>query len=212
MKRTGSILLLVLLATGVANARPRTGAAGSTQAAAAVAKPATAGAGAAQDATPVVNPVSSTVKGLMPRFSKNMIGAAEAMPAEKYGFKPTPEMNTYGHLVIHIAQANNFLCAKISGAAAPEVGVTDSDPKDKLVAALKASFDFCGTALANVDDSKLGEPMTLFGNRPSSRAGALIVLSDEWFDHYGTQAVYLRLSGILPPSAQPAAAPAPAKP
>jgi hypothetical protein len=206
MKRTGSILLLAVLTTGVANARPRTADGGSTQAAAAVAKPATAAASGAQDAGPVVNPVSSTVKGLMPRFSKNMIGAAEAMPAEKYGFKPTPEMNTYGHLVIHIAQANNFLCAKISGAAPPEVGVSDSDPKDKLVTALKASFDFCSTALANVDDSKLSDPMTLFGNRPSSRAGALIVLSDEWFDHYGTQAVYLRLSGILPPSAQPPAA------
>ncbi len=169
-------------------------------------------ASARQDAAPVTNPVSSAVKAQMPRFAKNMIAAAEAMPAEKYAFKPTPDMNTYGHLVIHIAQANNFLCAKISGAAAPEISVTDSDPKDKLVAVLKASFDFCATALANVDDSKLGDPNTLFGNRPSSRAGALIVLSDEWFDHYGTQAVYLRLNGILPPSAQPPATPPPSKP
>jgi hypothetical protein len=58
--------------------------------------------------------------------------------------------------------------------------------------------------MANVDDSKLGDPMTLFGNRPSSRAGAIIALSDGWFDHYSTQAIYLRLNGILPPSAQPA--------
>jgi uncharacterized damage-inducible protein DinB len=215
MKRAGSMLLLTLLAAGVANARPQTGvanartragAAGATQAAVAGAKQGTAAASTPQDAAPVANPVSSTVKSQMPRFAKNMIAAAEAMPTEKYAFKPTPEMNTYGHLVMHILQTNNFLCAKISGAAAPEASVTDSDPKDKLVAGLKASFDFCATALANVDDSKLGEPMTLFGNRPSSRAGALIVLSDEWFDHYGTQAVYLRLSGILPPTAQPPAA------
>jgi len=171
-----------------------------------------AAASAQQDSAPVANPVSATVKSQMPRFAKNMIAAAEAMPAEKYGFKPTPEMNTYGHLVIHIAQANNFLCAKISGAAAPETTVTDSDPKDKLVAGLKASFDFCATALADVDDSKLGAPTTLFGNRPASRAGALIALSDEWFDHYGTQAVYLRLNGILPPTAQPPAAAQPPKP
>jgi hypothetical protein len=215
MKRAGSMLLLALLATAVANARPETGAAGArpgaggagaAQAAASGAKQGAAAASATPDTAPVANPVSSTVKTQMPRFAKNMVAAAEAMPAEKYAFKPTPEMNTYGHLIMHILQTNNFLCAKISGAAAPEVGVTDSDPKDKLVTALKASFDFCATALANVDDSKLGEPMTLFGNRPSSRAGALIVLSDEWFDHYGTQAVYLRLSGILPPTAQPPAA------
>jgi uncharacterized damage-inducible protein DinB len=162
-----------------------------------------AAATAAQDSAPVTNPVSSTVKTQMPRFAKNMVAAADAMPADKYGFKPTAEMNSYGHLVMHIAQTNYFLCSKISGATAPEANVADTDPKDKLVAALKASFDFCATALANVDDSKLGEPTTLFGNRPSSRAGALIVLSDEWYDHYGTQAVYLRLSGILPPTAQP---------
>jgi hypothetical protein len=142
----------------------------------------------------------------MPRFAKNMVGAAEAMPAEKYGFKPSPEMNTYGHLVLHILQTNNLLCAKASGAQAPEVALAETDAKGKLVAGLKASFDFCSTALANVDDSKLGDPLTLFGNRPSSRAGALIALSDGWYDHYSTQAVYLRLNGILPPSAQPPAA------
>jgi hypothetical protein len=154
----------------------------------------------------VTNPVSATVKAQLPRFAKNMVEAAAAMPAEKYSFKPSPEMNSFGHLVMHITQSNNFLCAKVSGAAAPDVTLADTDPKDKLVAGLKASFDFCSTALASVDDSKLGDPLTLFGNRPSSRAGALIGLSDGWFDHYGVQAMYLRLNGILPPSAQPAAA------
>jgi DinB superfamily len=157
----------------------------------------------------VTNPVSATVKAQLPRFAKNMVDAATAMPAEKYSFKPSPEMNSFGHLVLHIAQSNNFLCAKVSGAAAPDVTLADTDAKDKLVAGLKASFDFCSTALATVDDSKLGDPLTVFGNRPSSRAGALIGLSDGWFDHYGVQAMYLRLNGILPPTAQPPAAQAP---
>jgi hypothetical protein len=163
---------------------------------------------AAQDASPaaaapVANPVTTTVKGQLTRYEKNMVAAADAMPAEKYGFKPTPEMNTFGHVVMHIAQSNNFLCSKISGVAAPDVKLADTDGKDKLVAALKASFEFCTTALAGVDDSKLGDSLTLFGNRQTSRAGALITLSDDWYDHYGAQAVYLRLNGILPPTAQP---------
>jgi hypothetical protein len=151
----------------------------------------------------VANPVSTAVKNQLPRFSKNMVAAAEAMPADKYGFKPTPEMNSFAHLVMHIAQSNNGLCSKISGMAAPDAKMTDTDPKDKLVAALKASFDYCATALEKVDDSKLGEQMMLFGNHPFSRAGVLIILSDDWHDHYGTQAIYLRLNGILPPTAQP---------
>jgi uncharacterized damage-inducible protein DinB len=163
---------------------------------------------AAQDASPaaagpVANPVTTTVKGQLTRYEKNMVAAADAMPTEKYNFKPTPEMNSFGHVVMHIAQSNNFLCSKISGVAAPEVKLAETDGKDKLVAALKASFEFCTTALAGVDDSKLGDPLTLFGNRQTSRAGALITLSDDWYDHYGAQAVYLRLNGILPPTAQP---------
>jgi hypothetical protein len=66
----------------------------------------------------VANPVSTAVKNQLPRFSKNMVAAAEAMPADKYGFKPTPEVNSFAHLVMHIAQSNNGLCSKISGMAA----------------------------------------------------------------------------------------------
>src|SRR6266481_8399097 len=144
---------------------------------------------AQESSAPVANPVSTTVKNQLTRFSKNMVAAAESMPADKYGFKPTPEMNSFAHLVMHIAQSNFLLCSKISGTAAPDSKLADSDGKDKLVAGVKASFEFCSTALANVDDSKLGDPMVLFGNRPASRAAALIALSDGWNDHYGTQAI-----------------------
>jgi hypothetical protein len=154
--------------------------------------------------TPVANPVSSFVKQQLARYNKNMVAAAEAMPAEKYSFKPTLEMNTFAHLTMHIAEGNNLLCSQISGTPAPTSDkLAEGDPKDKLVAGLKTSFDFCATALANVDDSKLSEPMVLFGRVPSSRAGALMALSMGFADHYGQEAIYLRLSGILPPTAQP---------
>ena len=162
---------------------------------------ATHGFCAAPQDGPVANPVTSTVKMQLERFSKIMVQAAESMPAEKYSFKPTPEMNSFGHLTMHIAQSNNSLCSKLSGAAMPEGKLADSDSKEKLVAALKSSFELCSAALANADDSKLGDQL-LLGNRTSSRAGVLITLSDDWYDHYGTQAVYLRLNGILPPTAQ----------
>jgi uncharacterized damage-inducible protein DinB len=165
----------------------------------------------AQDASPVPNPVSSTVRTQLTRFGKNMVAAAELMPAEKFSFKPTAEMNSFGHLVLHSAQSNNLLCARISGTEAPESKVTETDGKEKLVAALRASFDFCETALAHVDDSRLWMPTTIFGNRASSRGAALVILSDGWNDHYGAQAIYLRLNGILPPTAQQQPA-QPAKP
>jgi DinB superfamily len=138
----------------------------------------------------------------LPRFQKNMVGAAELMPPDKYSFKATPESTSFAHMVVHSLQSNNHLCAMISGGTAPDVKLADTDPKDKLVAGLKDSFEYCTTTLANVDDSKLSDPMTA-GPFQTSRAGALILLSDEWFDHYAALATGLRLNGILPPSAQP---------
>ena len=72
----------------------------------------------------------------------------------------------------------------------------------KLVADLKASFDYCSTALSKIDDSKLAQPVTLFGGRKGNKAAALIGLSNNWADHYIAAAMYLRLNGLLPPSAQ----------
>ena len=175
------------------------------QAAPTATAPPAAGMAAAQpDMSPVTNPVSTFVKAGVARYGKNMVAAAEAMPAEKYGFKPSPEMNSYGHLMMHIAQTNNTFCSKISGQAAPDAKIAETDTKDKLVAAIKDSFAFCTTALEKVDDSKLGEQFVLFGTRPISRGGALVALGGSWTDHYATQAIYLRLNGILPPTAQPA--------
>ncbi len=190
MKTLGSLFVAVAILIAA-------GATGAQQAAAPAAS-------APPDMSPVANPVSGFVKAGVARYEKNMVAAAEAMPAEKYGFKPSPEMNSFGHLVMHIAQSNNTFCAKISGQTAPDVKIAETDPKDKLVAAVKDSFAFCTAALARVDDSKLGEQFVLFGNRPISRGGALVALGGSWTDHYATQAIYLRLNGILPPTAQPA--------
>jgi hypothetical protein len=189
------VAVTMLVGAGVAYAQ-QTAPAASTQ-------PAGGMTAAQPDMTPVVNPVSTFVKAGVARYQKNMVAAAEAMPAEKYSFKPSPEMNSYGHLMMHIAQSNNAFCSKISGQAAPDAKLAETDPKDKLVAAMKDSFAFCTTALASVDDSKLGEQFMFFGNRPISRGGALVALGGSWTDHYATQAIYLRLNGILPPTAQP---------
>ena len=150
------------------------------------------------------NPVSSVVKEILPRQQKNLVAAVGEMPADKFGFHPTALQMTFGHLVLHIIESNNYLCAKISDV--PELkpaGLKDTDEKDKLVAALKASFDFCTTALGKVDDSKLADEVELFGGRKGPRAFALIALTNDWADHYSSVAMYLRLNGLLPPTAQP---------
>jgi hypothetical protein len=109
---------------------------------------------------------------------------------------------SFAHLVGHIAQSNDFLCAKISGSAVAPQQLSDAAPKEKLVDALKASFDFCSTALSQMNDAKLADEVTLFGGHKATKAAAVIALTSDWADHYSAAAMYLRLNGLLPPTAK----------
>jgi hypothetical protein len=162
-------------------------------------------AAAQQTATPVEkNPVSNALRATVERQSKNIIAAAEEMPADKYPYRPTPAQMSFADLVEHVTASNNFLCAKIGGMPASGEEKPSADAsKEKLISGLKASFDFCTTALAKVDDSNLGEQLTVFGGRKVSRGGAMIMLASGYADHYGMAAMYLRLNGLLPPTAKP---------
>jgi len=166
--------------------------------------PAQTPAASAPAAAPAKDPVSTSLRMLLPRSQNNTLGAIEAMPADKFNYKPTADQMTFGHLVAHIAGSNNFLCAKAADIPAPKVEeVKDTDPKDKLLAAAKASFEFCSEALSKMDDSKLGDNVELFGGRQFPRAMAALGLASGWADHYAAAAMYLRLNGLLPPTAQP---------
>jgi uncharacterized damage-inducible protein DinB len=148
------------------------------------------------------NPVSDSVRGMVAQKAKNFTAAAEEMPADKYTYKPTAQQMSFGKLVTHMIQSNNFLCSKLTSQAASAQKASETDPKDKLVSELKNSFDYCETALKGVQDSQLSEPVTLWGGWKANKATALIALSNDWADHYSQAAMYLRLNGMLPPTAK----------
>jgi uncharacterized damage-inducible protein DinB len=152
---------------------------------------------------PMKNPVSTALRDILTGRQKNTVAAVEAMPADKFNYKPTADQMTFGHLVVHMAETNYLLCSKAAAVPAPkDEEVKDTDSKDKLVAALKASFDFCSDALAKMDDSKVAETTEIFPGRQGSRAWASLILAGTWADHYAETAMYLRLNGMLPPTAK----------
>jgi len=158
---------------------------------------------------PSANPVSDAAQARLARESKNLVAAAELLPADKYGYQPTPAQMTFGALIAHIAQTNVALCSAASATPAP-MGpaemkkIAGTDGKDSLVAAMKKSFDYCTEAFAKLQDSGLAEEASVFGQRSGmSRAAALITMVVDWADHYSTAASYLRLNGVLPPRAPP---------
>jgi len=155
------------------------------------------------------SPVSDALRTSLASASKNLVGAAELMPADKYAFHPTAAQMTFGQLMVHVAQTNFALCSGVSSTPSPVAmadlqKMTASDTKEALVRLVRQSFDYCREALATVDDSRLSDQMTVFGrDSGQSRGGTIVALAADWADHYSTAATYLRLNDILPPSAQP---------
>lgn len=150
------------------------------------------------------NPVTNGFRQIAQRQTKNIVEAAEEMPAEKYGYKPTPAQMSFGEVVAHLVKdGNDYLCGAASGQKAPDRGnVTGTDPKEKLVARLKDSFQFCESALAPMQDAQLGDSTEFFGGHKATRGVALLITVADWADHYSQMAIYLRLNGLLPPTAK----------
>ncbi|MEO5904623.1 MAG: DinB family protein [Gemmatimonadaceae bacterium] len=148
-------------------------------------------------------PVATAFRDFASSEAKNLIAAAKDIPADKYGYKPTPAQMSVGDIVQHLNQGNDFLCGTIAGAKAPtRAKLTGKSSKKELVEMLEETFEFCTKSLASVDDSKLTEELPMFGGRKMSRAAVMTLTVGDWADHYSQLAIYMRLNGMLPPSAK----------
>jgi hypothetical protein len=138
----------------------------------------------------------------------NLLKMAEKMPAEYYAFKPSPEIETFGQRVAHIAGANFRICEGIKGSqSAPRRPSVES--KAELVAALKESSAACDSVFDSLTDaaalekisSRLGGPFPPDPMR--TKLSTLYNMIRHSNEMYGYMCVYLRLKGIVPPSSAP---------
>ncbi|MEO6922834.1 MAG: DinB family protein [Bryocella sp.] len=163
---------------------------------------AVAAATLAQAQVETKDPVVWAAKDVYARQAKFIVAAAEAMPADKYNFKPTEGQWSFGKIVSHVAMANSHVCAMLNDTKPPaNLTISETSSKAELVSVLKASFGFCDAAMNGLTDDKLGATITFFGGRRVPRARALIEEAADTSDHYSQMAMYLRLNGITPPSA-----------
>ena len=155
----------------------------------------------AQPPAKASNPVADATRAWVQQEGRDLIAAAEEMPADKYMFQPTPAQMTFAHLMTHVVESNRYMCSSIAGEDLPKSSdVKDTDGKDAIVADVKASFAYCNKVLATVDDSRLADPIPLFKR---TRANLMMFVASDHADHYATAAIYLRLNGLIPPTAQP---------
>jgi DinB family protein len=139
----------------------------------------------------------------------NLLKMAEKMPAENYSFKPTPEIESFGQRLAHIAGANLFVCQGVVGRQATPRPGSAATSKAELIALLKQASTACDSAFDSLSDaaamekigSRLGGPFPPEPTRTKlATMNNLVRHSNEM---YGYMCVYLRLKGIVPPSSAP---------
>lgn len=167
---------------------------------------------AAAPQQPTANRITLSFRGFG-YYGNWLLAAFDSIPASKYGYKPTPAQQTVGYIAQHLENANYQLCA-LFGGVKPTMTAKDSLadtikamwPKDTLVARLKTSLLFCKDAMARVDDANLADELTAGppgSGRTVVRARYLLLFVTDLAEHYSQIASYLRLLGIVPPSALP---------
>jgi uncharacterized damage-inducible protein DinB len=149
------------------------------------------------------NPIADATRAMEQRYARNLTGALETFPADKYGYKPTPAQMTVGQVAVHLAEGNDELCSTLGGTTAPQRSkIEPTAAKDQLMARLRETFDYCQTALTHLTDGQLSDSVPSFGGRKATRAMMLLITIGDWADHYSQLANYLRLNGMLPPTAR----------
>ena len=155
---------------------------------------------------------SKSFDALLKIYEEQIMGAVNAMPADKYDFAPSQaifkaeqttsydKVRTFGQMVAHVAQANFYFFGTLGGAK-PDVdmkAIGNMTSKDDTVKALTASFVYAhkqiatltaANAFASVKDDQTKSSMTAFGIA-------------HMCDHYGQLVEYLRMNGIVPPASQ----------
>jgi uncharacterized damage-inducible protein DinB len=148
-------------------------------------------------------PAPSLAKELAASFQRaatEILDVAEVMPAEKYGFKPTPEVSSFGEQLTHVAGIVQRFVDTAKGAKT-DAAQHGTMAKPEIIALLKKTFQSAQEMIAPLTDAQLLEPVKFpFGDRTVTRAtfwqGPLYQIRN----HHGQLVVYLRMNGIVPPT------------
>ncbi|AFK05491.1 DinB family protein (plasmid) [Emticicia oligotrophica DSM 17448] len=124
----------------------------------------------------------------------------EAMPEDKFGFRPMNEEMTFSEQITHIS--GNMLWLSSSHLTKTKPSITKESftgkSKKEILDLLNQSFDFVQEAFQNLNETDLNTQVELFG-KPVSKRQIVWLIHDHLTHHRGQLAVYLRLNNIKPP-------------
>jgi hypothetical protein len=159
------------------------------------------------------NRVTQTFKSFGRPYGGWLMIAFDSIPASRYDFKPTPIQQSIGYIAQHLEDANYQLCERIGNTKrvmTAKDSLADTVkarwPKDTLVARLRSSLVFCAAAIDKLTDANLADTLMAGppgAQQPVARVRYLILLVTDLAEHYAQLASYMRILGLVPPSALP---------
>ena len=155
-----------------------------------------------KDGTPGVAGYRSEVLAEVMIQEDKFVRLAEAIPAEKYTWRPAPDVRSVAEVFLHVSAAN-FNAYKLVGTPPPagvdikglEKSTTD---KTKVIATLKDSFAHARKAITSMSDADLDKSLDWFGGKNTER-GVLLFVTRHAAEHLGQSIAYARFLGVVPP-------------
>ena len=151
---------------------------------------------------------------LLNTVEESVVSAAEAMPADKYGFAPQDGeftgVRTFSRQVKHLAATNHILAAAALGQDPPadagdEMGPDAVVTKPDIITYLKSSFAALRKVVAAIGDDRVGvrsSPISPLQGETATRSALIVEAMVHSYDHYGQMVEYLRMNGIVPPASR----------
>jgi len=133
---------------------------------------------------------------------KKIVSLAEAMPQEKYSWRPEEGVRSVSEVYVHIAGANylflRFLGAKMPEGLDPKMEKTITD-KAKVIDTVKASFEFARNTINGLSDADMLKEAKFFGGKMVSYEGILFIMANHMHEHLGQSIAYARTNHVTPP-------------
>ena len=149
------------------------------------------------------NPLMDSSTAFYGQVKSLVLRSADKMNEGDYGFKPSPDVRTYGQLLAHIADAQYILCGMAdSGKPVTKSNEKTAKTKADIVAALKDGFAFCDGVYQKMTDADASKAVDWFGGQ-RTKLSILDFNIAHAFEHYGNLITYMRMKGIVPPSSEP---------
>lgn len=165
--------------------------------------------GVASQAAPSAQATATSPAGMRAEFLSDLkaqedkyVSLAQAIPADKYTWRPAEGVRSVSEVFLHVAAANFNLPKLIGVPPPPDFKVQGFDKsttdKAKVIQAMQDAFAHMRDAVANLPDADLEKQVDFRGGKKSARA-VLVFILEHNAEHLGQSIAYARVNGVVPP-------------